>query len=572
MPPPPATPSVPLVLTDGHEYSYAEIEDTSRRIAAGLIELGVAPGDHVAMVVANYPEFVAVKFGIARTGATAIPVNYLFRAAELKYVLDQSEAGRADHHGPLPEPRLRGDPRRDRSRLGAGRRRHRDPPAPRRDRLQPGRRLSGRGSQPRVPGCHRSRACGRRARRRDRSGDPDGYSDILYTSGTTGAPKGVLITHQMVLRTAYGAAYNRALPDGHRMLFALPMYHVFGYIECLLASMFVGGRDRAVDGLRPRRHAAGDRPTASQRDHLRADDDVGLARRGARGAISTSARCGSSSPPAGSPPIRSGMTSGAVLTPEEVTTGYGMTETTAATTCTLPEGPDEWLRKSNGRLRDAGVAGDPELGGKLAVYKTIDLQTGADLPPGERGELLVRGPIVTPGYFNKPEETEAAFAADGWLRTGDIGTIDAEGYLKLTGRLKESYRCGGEMVMPKEVEIVLDSHPAVEPVPRHRHPDERMGEVGCAYVVPAAGAEPGETELIDYCRERLARFKVPRHVIFIAAADLPVTATGRVQKFPPRRDGEGALAGTAGDRRGLAGREQCLGKRPGPPGRLQGER
>jgi fatty-acyl-CoA synthase len=220
-----------------------------------------------------------------------------------------------------------------------------------------------------------------------------------------------------------------------------------------------------------------------------------------------------------------------ILGPEEVTTGYGMTETTAATACTLPEGPDEWLLKSNGKLRDAGVAGDPQLGGKLAIYKAIDLQTGADLPPGERGELLVRGPIVTPGYFNKPEETEAAFTEDGWLRTGDIGTIDAEGYIRLTGRLKESYRCGGEMVMPKEVEIVLDSHPAVDQTHVIGVPDERMGEVGCAWVVAHPGAEITEEELIEYCRERLARFKVPRHVIFTAAAELPVTATGRVQKF-----------------------------------------
>jgi fatty-acyl-CoA synthase len=520
----------PLVLTDEHEYSYAEIQETSRRIAAGLIELGVKPGDKVAMVVANYPQFVTVKFGISAAGATAIPVNYLFRSAELKYVLHQSEAVAL----------VTMDRFRDLDYVATL------------DEIAPGWEENGGGDE--IPGLRdvivfsptgeydgKARSLESLAAteveafadeldRRDREADPLGFSDILYTSGTTGAPKGVLITNEMVLRTAYGAAYNRALPDAHRMLFALPMYHVFGYIECLLASLFVGGAIAPLTVFDPA-------DMLREIDRLQANEIICVptmtlallaeARRGDYdlGSLRVVFSSGGVQPESIWRDIR------ATLTPEEMTTGYGMTETTAATTCTLPEGADEWLVNSNGRLRDAGVAGDPELGGKLAIYKAIDLQSGEDLAPGERGELLVRGPIVTPGYFNKPEETEAVFTADGWMRTGDIGTIDAEGYLRLTGRLKESYRCGGEMVMPKEVELVLDAHPAVGQSHVIGVPDERMGEVGCAWVVPAAGAEVTEGELIEYCRERLARFKVPRHVIFTAAAELPVTATGRVQKF-----------------------------------------
>ena len=221
-----------------------------------------------------------------------------------------------------------------------------------------------------------------------------------------------------------------------------------------------------------------------------------------------------------------------ILGAQEILTAYGMTETTASTTCTRPEDPDERLLSTNGKLKYAGVAGDPELGGLLARYKVVDPETGAELAPGQRGEFLAKGANITPGYYNKPEETAAAFTEDGWLRTGDIGVLDEDGYIRLTGRIKESYRCGGEMVMPREVELVINEHPAVDESHVVGLPHERMGEIGCACVVLLPGAEPPEPdELIDLCAKQLAKFKVPRHVVFMAADELPLTATGRVQKF-----------------------------------------
>jgi fatty-acyl-CoA synthase len=220
-----------------------------------------------------------------------------------------------------------------------------------------------------------------------------------------------------------------------------------------------------------------------------------------------------------------------LLGAREILTAYGMTETTASTTCTLPEGSDEFLLSTNGRLKFAGVAGDPELGGVLAQYKSTDPVTGSDLPLGTPGELAVRGPIVTEGYYKKAEETRAVFNADGWLRTGDIGVITADGYLTLTGRLKETYRCGGEMVMPREIEELLNEHPLVAQAIVVGLPDMKMGEVGCACVVSAGDTRPDPQELIDLCASRLARFKVPRHVVFLAADEVPLTATGRAQKF-----------------------------------------
>jgi fatty-acyl-CoA synthase len=208
-----------------------------------------------------------------------------------------------------------------------------------------------------------------------------------------------------------------------------------------------------------------------------------------------------------------------------------MTETTASTTCTLPEGPDEFLLTTNGRLKFAGVAGDPKLGGVLARYKTIDPGTRLDLPFGLPGELLARGPIVTTGYYKKDEETRAAVDVDGWLHTGDVGVLTPDGYLTLTGRLKETYRCGGEMVMPREIEELLNEHPLVGQAFVVGLPDMKMGEVGCACILPAGGILPDPQELIYLCASRLARFKVPRHVVFFTAEELPLTATGRAQKF-----------------------------------------
>jgi fatty-acyl-CoA synthase len=483
-----AFPERPFVITDERSYTYRDIQGWSRRLAAGLVGLAIQPGDHIATVLANYPEFVAVKFAIARAGAVCVPINYLFRAAELGYVLEQSDA----------KLLITMDRYRDIDYLDSL------------DKLVPGWEVHGGDRFPNLrnvvlfspSGNDRENAmtlamleasgtdaAADEVARREVSGDPAANSDILYTSGTTGSPKGVQLTHQHVLRMAYSAAYHRALNDGQRLVFALPMYHVFGYVECMIAVMFVGGAivPRVV-------FDAEDMLTTIARHRVNEIVAVPamtlslIAKAREReydfGSLTTVFSSGGAAPEGIWDHIRE------VLGPVEITTAYGMTETTAATTCVLPEGSDERLHATLGRLRDAGAAGVPALGGHLAAYKVVDVETGEELPPGEQGHLLVRGPVVTPGYYKKPEETAAAFTSDGWLRTGDIGSIDADGYLRLTGRLKETYRCGGEMVMPKEVETVLEQHPdvSVAHVVGIRHP--RMGEIGCARALQGATAHP----------------------------------------------------------------------------------
>jgi fatty-acyl-CoA synthase len=184
-----------------------------------------------------------------------------------------------------------------------------------------------------------------------------------------------------------------------------------------------------------------------------------------------------------------------------------------------------------GRPKLGGVAGDPALGGLLDAYATVDPETGAPLPEGAIGDLVVEGPIVTRGYHDAPEETAAAFDPLGRLRSGDLGRVRPDGYLELVGRSKDLYKCGGEQVMPPEVEGVITELDAVEQAHVVALPDERMGEVGVAFVVVADGATVTAEEVLAHCRGRLARFKIPAHVLFCTAAELPLTASGKVQKF-----------------------------------------
>ncbi len=359
--------------------------------------------------------------------------------------------------------------------------------------------------------------------------DPHANSDLLYTSGTTGQAKGAMLRHDALLRTAYSSAYTRAFADGRRILYALPIYHVFGYIEGLVAALFVGG------AICPHPTFVADKILRDIGTH-RIDELICVPAMTTE--VLTTARAGDydlsslsvmfSSGAAHSPGMFPEMQD--VLGVDELFTAYGQTETTASTTCTQPGDPIDRLAGTNGCLKPAGVAGDPELGGVLAVYRTVHPGTGATLPVGEVGELVVRGPIVTHGYYDKSAETAALFTEDGWMRTGDLGRIDENGYLILTGRTKESYRCGGELVLPGEIEKVLADHPAVLAAHVVGIPHPRMGEVGCAWVVSTPD-RPSSEDLIAYCASRLARFKVPAAVLFAEAHELPTTVTGRVQKF-----------------------------------------
>lgn len=520
----------PLVFSGERIYSYRDIQNWSRQIAAGLLASGVKPGDHIALVLGNYPEFVAVKFAISRVGAVAVPINYLLRHSEMNYVLSQSDSTMLITMNSM----------RDRNYLEDL------------DQIIPGWETKGGGGNlPKLrevvvltyEGSKRSNALSLEAliargnstdaldlAKIETAGVPDSCSDIVYTSGTTGHPKGVMLSHEMILRAAYASAYTRAFEDGRRIQFALPMYHVFGYVECLMACLFAGGSIIPHALFDPEQMVeAGEKLNPSEIVCVPVMTlkilDIARVRGYNNPNLIAFFNSGGDSPPSIWQDIRT------LLGAREVLTAYGMSETTASTTCTLPEEGDEHLLNTNGKLKYAGVAGDGCQNGILAIYKTVDPETGKDLPFGQSGELMAYGPVVTKGYYNKPEETSLAFDSNGWLHTGDLGTISADGYLKLTGRIKEAYRCGGEMVMPQEIEALLLQHPLIDQVSVVGITDLKMGEIGCACIVTKGNEQPDPQELIDLCSERLARFKVPRHIVFLSAEEFPRTSTGKIQKF-----------------------------------------
>jgi len=515
----------PLVLTDDRTLSYAETADWAGRLADGLAAAGIRPGDRVGVLMANYLEFVPVKFAIAAAGAVAIPFNYLYRSEELAYVLAQSRCSMLvtmtgfaglDYlamlddiapgweHGPteaLPELRQFALlPTDGRSRDGV---------ATVASLTELGQAHPGAAADP----GHR----------------PDDVGDILYTSGTTGSPKGVMVTHDAVLRTGYASALTRAYEDGRRILFSLPCYHMFGYVEGLLSVLFVGGAVIPRTAFAPADYFAGiERHRAS--DILCVPTmTVALLEHPARTRYDLSSVFGilSGAAPA---PVWLWERVRADLGITEITTGYGMTEAGGAMTLSRPEDALELHSGTVGAVKLAGAAGLPEHGGALCAYSTVDPMTGEDLPAGAEGELVAHGPTIMLGFWEKPAETDVALAG-GRLHSGDLGRVDEDGYLRLTGRSKELYKSGGELVMPKEIEELLSRHPGVSQAYAVGVPDERWGEAGCVWVVPEAGAVVTEDELLELCRGKLARFKVPKHVLFLTADELPTTPTGKVRKF-----------------------------------------
>jgi fatty-acyl-CoA synthase len=516
----------PFVITDDRTVSYDETADWSRRLADGLAALGVRPGDRVGLVLANYLEFAPLKFAISRAGAVAVPFNFLYRRDELAFVLAQSEcnvlitmtgfAG-LDYLGML-------------------------------DDIAPGWDSDGELSLATLPSLRRVVLLSTDGRQRDRvldvagldalgrshpgaaagqGGDPDDLGDILYTSGTTGSPKGVMVTHDAVLRTGYASALTRGYEDGRRILFSLPCYHMFGYVEGLLSVLYVGGAIIPQTSFSPLGYLAGVQRHRATDILCVPTMAVAIIEHPERHRYDlstlTAILCGSA--PA---PVWIWEKFRDELGIEEIVTGYGMTEAGGAMTLTLPEDPLELSSSTVGRPKLAGAAGTPD--GAITEYQTIDVLRGAHLPAGSEGELVSRGPTSMLGYWNNPEQT-AATLRDGWVLTGDLGLVGADGYLRLTGRSKELYKSGGELVMPKEIEELLSQHHGISEVFAVGVTDERWGEIGVAVVVRSPGSDVTAEEVIALCKDKLARFKVPKRVLFLDRQELPTTPTGKIQKF-----------------------------------------
>jgi fatty-acyl-CoA synthase len=475
----PAAPAFHTVET-GETLSYADLDRRSACAAGLLAADGVGHGDRVAILCRNRVEFFELLFACAKLGAILVPLNWRMPASELGSLIADCEpkliaAGREDHETAyaavagyrIPVLDLEADyPRR-------------------RDAVDP---HAGRQAWP---------------------GEEPWY--LIYTSGTTGRPKGVIQTFRMALVNAINIGQAIGLRGTDATLNFLPLFHTAGINLHTLPVLIAGGLVNILPGFDAGR-------TLTLIDQGRLDVMLGVP------AVYRELTLHPDFETTDLTRLRHWSCGGAPLPDVLVETfarrgvivcnGFGMTET----------GPTAFLVDEANALRKIGSVGKAQL----LVEARIAGPGDTPLPPGETGEIQFFGPGLTPGYWQRPAETGALFTADGWLRSGDLGRFDEEGYCFVAGRIKEMYISGGENVYPAEVENVLAQHPAIQDAAVAGVPDEKWGEVGCAHIILRDGQEASAETLADWCRERLAGYKVPRHFRF--AQDFPRTAAGKVQK------------------------------------------
>lgn len=483
----------PAVLEHGETWGFAELWRRSRAAASALIAHGVGAGDRVAIWAPNSREWIVAAIATMACGAAVVTLNTRLKGREAGDILRRTDARllfTVESFLGIDYRRLIADE---------------DLPALKETVLLDSGldafAASGRGDgDPAVDAA--MAAIG-----------PDTVSDILFTSGTTGSPKGVLMTYGRVLPQAAVWSANTRLTEGDRYLIANPFFHSFGmkvgWVACLLTGAIaipmpqfdvaqaieIIERDRVTFMPGP--------PTIFQMllaELDKRDWDCSSLRGGTTGAATV--------PPALVERIRNDL--GMV----DIITAYGMTECVNITSC-VPGDSVETIAQTCGAAfpgNEVRIADDD----------------GNELPRGETGEVLVRGQGVMLGYLDDPEATAETIDADGWMHTGDIGTMDDAGYVRITDRKKDLYISGGFNVYPAEVEKLLAAHPAISMVAVVGVPDERLGEVGRAFVVPRAGTHATEAELTAWSRENMANYKVPRGFVFVK--DLPRNASGKVLK------------------------------------------
>lgn len=499
-------PGVEALVDERARLTYPELREAAHRAARALVSCGVEPGDRVAIWAPNTTEWVVAALGTYCAGAVIVPLNTRFKGREAAYVLNKARArvlftvtdfldtdyvdllAAAD---PVPSIEttvvLRG--------------------------AVPGGALGWGDFLARGDGVPPAEVEARVAA----LGGGD-LSDVMFTSGTTGLPKGAMLTHGASVRAYDAWSTVVGLREGDRYLCVNPFFHGFGLKAGILASLIKGATivpHGVFDVDAVMRRVVEERitmlpgpPTVYQSilDHPRASEfDLSTLRLGVTGAASV--------------PVELIRRIRSELQFDTIVTGYGLTEATGiATMCRHDDDPEIIATTAGRAIPDVEVL-------------VVD-DDGKEMPRGEPGEVVVRGYNVMRGYLEDPDATAEAIDADGWLHTGDIGVMDDAGNLRITDRKKDMFIVGGFNAYPAEIENVVSEHPAVSQVAVVGVPDRRMGEVGCAFVVLRPGKELTPDELIAWCRENMANYKVPRRVEIVDA--LPVNAAGKVVKYELR--------------------------------------
>jgi HIP---CoA ligase len=496
--------------------TFDQLADEVASATRAIVANGIERGDRVAIWAPNCAEWVIAALGAVGAGALLVPLNTRFKGAEAAYILRQSGARMLftvdgflgnDYPALLDEAVAAGDRVPDLERVVILRRGD-DGPGPTTAKGDPV--VAWDVFLQEGGACSADVAAGRTAS--ITSGD---LSDLVFTSGTTGHPKGVMTTHGQTLRTFATWSEIVGLRHGDRYLIVNPFSHTFGYKAGILACLMTGATmvpEPVFDvGLLVERieqehiTVLPGPPTIFQSmlDHPdRKSFDLSSLHLVVTGAAVV--------------PVELVRGLWSDLGIETVLTAYGLTEATGTVTMCRRGDSAEVISGTSGRaIPDVDV-------------RIID-PDGTERPRGDAGEIVVRGYNVMRGYFNEPDGSDEAIDADGWLHTGDVGTMDPAGNVTITDRLKDMYVCGGFNVYPAEVEAVLRLHPSVEQVAVVGIPDRRMGEVGLALVV-AAGDAPDdlEGELVAWARQRVANYKVPHRVLLVDS--LPANASGKVLK------------------------------------------
>ncbi|HEY6838417.1 MAG TPA: AMP-binding protein [Geobacteraceae bacterium] len=505
----------------GLRYSYRQFNEVCRQVAKGLMKLGIKKGDNVAIWAYNVPEWVILQFATAKMGAVLVTVNTSYKSAELEYILKQSDSTTlflvrsfkdTDYVATLtsvvPE-------------LGAS-----TPGSLSSSRLPYLKNVVFIGDETPAGTINFSRILelGKEVTDAELAAveatlDCHDVINMQYTSGTTGFPKGVMLTHHNVVNNGFNIGECMKFTAKDRLCIPVPFFHCFGCVLAVMACVTHGSTMVPVeifDPLKVLQTIEKERCTAvhgvptmfiAELEHPEFEKfDLSTLRSG----IMAGSNC----------PIEVMKKVITQMHASEITIAYGQTESSPVITQTRTDDPIELRVATVGRaLPDVEV-------------KIVDIESGATLPPGKQGELCTRGYLVMKGYYKMPEETAKAIDADKWLHTGDLAVMDENGYCKITGRIKNMIIRGGENIYPREIEEFLYSHPKISDIQVYGVPDRKYGEQVMAAVILKKGVTMTEDEVKEFCRGKIANYKIPKYVKFVDA--YPMTASGKIQKFKLR--------------------------------------
>ena len=505
----------------GLRYTYKQFNDACRLIAKGLLRLGIKKGDNISIWAYNVPEWVLLQFASAKIGAILVTVNTSYKSAELEYILNQSDSTSLFMVGSFKES--------DYVDVLSG-------VVPELATSKPGEL-----SSPKLPYLKNIIFIGPDTPAgmlnfdsiiKLGEGVPDAELaaveatlnchetiNMQYTSGTTGFPKGVMLTHSNIVNNGFNIGECMKFSEKDRLCIPVPFFHCFGCVLAVMASVTHGTTMVPVeifDPLKVLQTIEKEKCTAvhgvptmfiAELEHPEFSTfDLTTLRTG----IMAGSNC----------PIEVMKKVNSDMHASEITIAYGQTESSPVITQTRTDDAIELRVATVGRsLPDVEV-------------KIVDIETGETLPPGKQGELCTRGYHVMKGYYKMPDETARAIDSENWLHTGDLAIMDEHGYCKITGRIKNMIIRGGENIYPREIEEFLYTHPKVSDIQVYGVPDKKYGEQVMAAIILKKGMAMSEEEVREFCKGKIANYKIPKYVKFVEG--YPMTASGKIQKFKMR--------------------------------------